>query len=227
MPLFVLSDSLEFPPAGLARPDGLLAIGGDLSVRRLLSAYCNGIFPWFNEGDPILWWSPDPRLVLYPEELHVSRRLERTVRQGKFEVSFDQAFDQVIENCAKVRRHSNDGTWITGSMIAAYGEMFRQGWCRSVEAWYRGKLVGGLYGVQIDRVFFGESMFTIMTDASKVAFVHAIRRMHQDGVKIIDCQVPTGHLARFGARLIPRDEFLKEIERWTFTTCRQILSDNY
>ncbi len=215
MPLFILDDSPRFPPPEFARPDGLLAIGGDLSVPRLLSAYRKGIFPWYNEGEPILWWSPDPRLVLYPKELHVGRRLARTMRQKRFEITCDQAFEEVINLCAKTRIDTGQGTWITREMIHAYTNLFQEGWCKSTEAWQRGRLVGGLYGVQIGRVFFGESMFSTVRDASKIAFVETVKRLQERGVKLIDCQVPTRHLATFGARLISRAKFLEEIERWT------------
>ncbi len=215
MPVFLLDESLKFPPPDLADPDGLLAIGGDLSVPRLLSAYRQGIFPWYSQQDPILWWCPDPRLVLYPGELHVSRRLKRTIRQERFTVTFNEAFDQVIRQCASIRRDRGEDTWITEDMIQAYTVMFEQGWCRSAEAWLEGRLVGGLYGVKIGRVFFGESMFSAARDASKVAFVSMVERLKARGTMLIDCQVPTGHLAAFGARLIPRMRFLGEVEKWT------------
>ncbi len=214
MPVFILDDSLKFPPAELARPDGLLAVGGDLSVPRLLSAYRSGIFPWYNEGDPILWWSPDPRLVLYPDELHIPRRLKRTIRQNRFKVTFNQAFEQVIRMCARSRRDRGEETWITREMVEAYIRLFEKGWCESAEAWLDGELAGGLYGVRISRVFFGESMFSVARDASKVAFAASVKRLEQEKVRLIDCQVPTRHLAAFGARLIPRSRFLKEIEKW-------------
>jgi len=215
MPVFILNESLKFPPASLAMPDGLLAMGGDLSVPRLLAAYRRGIFPWFGEGDPILWWSPDPRLVLFPENLHVSRRLQRTIRQKRFEITFDQAFERVIRMCASVRKERGEETWLTREMIQAYDMLFRQGWCMSVEAWVHGELVGGLYGVQIGQVFFGESMFSVMRDASKVAFVTFVSRLRDKGIRLIDCQVPTRHLAGFGAKLISREEFLALLEKWT------------
>lgn len=214
MPVYVLDNSLKFPPAELAMPEGLLAAGGDLSVPRLLSAYRMGIFPWYNEGDPILWWSPDPRLVLYPGELHISRRLKRTIRKKRFEITFNQAFEQVIRMCAGIRKDRGEETWITVEMVEAYIQLHEEGWCWSTEAWLDGGLAGGLYGVRMGGVFFGESMFSVARDASKVAFAITVSRLEKEGVKIIDCQVPTRHLAGFGARLISRTKFLKEIEKW-------------
>ncbi len=179
---------------------------------RLLSAYRQGIFPWYNQGEPILWWCPDPRLVLYPEELHVSRRLRRTIRQQRFKVTFNTACEEVIRMCARTRKETGEDTWITEEMIQAYTALFREGWCRSAEAWLDGRLAGGLYGVQIGQVFFGESMFFSVKDASKVAFAVSVSKLKGEGIRMIDCQVPTRHLAAFGARLIPREKFLKELK---------------
>ena len=208
MPLFLLSEEYLFPPSRYAEPDGLLAVGGDLSPERLLIAYRSGIFPWYSEDTPILWWSPDPRLVLFPKELKVSKSLERVLRKNLFEVTFDKAFRQVIEACATARRRQSNGTWILPEMTKAYCQLYDMGYAHSVESWYGGKLVGGLYGVGIGRVFFGESMFTRKTDASKVAFVHVARRLLQCDFELIDCQVTTSHLLSFGAREIPRNDFL-------------------
>ncbi len=179
---------------------------------RLLSAYRQGIFPWYSQGQPILWWCPDPRLVLYPEELHVSRRLRRTIRQQRFKVTFNTACEEVIRMCAWTRKERGEDTWITEEMIQAYTALFREGWCRSAEAWLDGRLAGGLYGVQIGQVFFGESMFFSVKDASKVAFAVSVSKLKGEGIRMIDCQVPTRHLAAFGARLIPREKFLKELK---------------
>ena len=208
MPLYMLPKEPYFPPPQLAGPEGLLAVGGDLSVRRLLIAYKMGIFPWYNEGEPILWWSPDPRMVLFPSELHVPRRLKRILRQGRFEITFDKAFSRVITECANVRRERGEGTWITADMVKAYIRLHKAGHAHSAEAWHKGRLAGGVYGVSIGQAFFGESMFARVSDASKAAFVTLVRHLEAWDFKIIDCQVTTAHLARFGAREIPRRKFL-------------------
>lgn len=204
-----------FPDVSLAErePDGLLAVGGDLSVTRLRSAYRRGIFPWYSDGDPILWWSPDPRTILVPSRIRTSRSLAKTLRRGRFGLTMDRAFDAVITACAQPRAGS-DGTWLVPEMIAAYQRMHRQGLAHSVEVWDEGTLAGGLYGIAIGRVFFGESMFTRVTDASKVALVHLCRTLDAWGFGLIDCQVLTGHLLRMGAQQIPRSEFVRLLERW-------------
>lgn len=212
MPIFVLSENIVFPPAHLADENGLLAVGGDLSLERLLSAYRHGIFPWYGEDEPILWWSPNPRLVLYPHELRVSRRLERLIRTGRFKITRDKAFHDVIAGCAGPRSKDRVGTWIVSDMIAAYTRLYEAGYAHSVEAWQDGQLVGGLYGLLLGRCFFGESMFTRVSNASKVAFVTFVRRLGARGCKLIDCQVTTTHLVRFGAREIPRKLFLKHLQ---------------
>ncbi len=206
---------MDFPPVDLARPDGLLAVGGDLCVERLLTAYRYGIFPWFSEGEPILWWSPDPRLVLFPRELHIPKRLARTVRQRRFEVTCNLAFRKVIEHCRMVRKKRGESTWINQQMIDAYCRLYDIGYGLSVESWRQGELVGGLYGIMLGSVFFGESMFTIEKEASKVAFVHFVRFFSRRGLQLIDCQVETGHLKRFGARQIPRPLFVSLLNKWT------------
>jgi leucyl/phenylalanyl-tRNA---protein transferase len=205
-----------FPPVdnAMREPNGLLAAGGDLSPARLLDAYRRGIFPWFGDEDPLLWWSPDPRMVLFVNELRVSRSLRKTIRSGRFGVTADRAFSAVMNGCARPR-DDQDGTWITTEMRAAYVRLAAMGYAHSVEAWRDEELVGGLYGVAIGRVFFGESMFAQVTDASKVAFVALVRQLEQWGFRLIDCQMPTAHLASFGAREIPRREFLAEVERAT------------
>ncbi len=209
----LLTRDIWFPHPDEADSQGLLAIGGDLSPERLLLAYISGIFPWYSPGDPILWWSPDPRMVLFPEELHIPKRLSRILRQGRFKVSMDRDFEAVIRACAVEGGRSESGTWITQEMVAAYMELHRLGFAHSVEAWQDGRLAGGLYGVCLGRVFFGESMFFREPDASKVAFVTLVKWLEKNGVELIDCQVRTGHLERFGARDIPRNEFLAMLER--------------
>jgi len=194
----------------LAEPNGLLAAGADLSPPRLLDAYRNGIFPWFADDQPILWWSPDPRMVLFPAELKVSRSLARTMRNARFEVRADTAFDEVVEGCRQPRRREF-GTWITDAMADAYAALHRAGFAHSVETWLDGELVGGLYGVALGRAFFGESMFTRVSDASKVAFVALVRQLEHWDFGVIDCQMNTAHLASFGAREIPRAEFTRRL----------------
>ena len=213
MPVFTLSKRLSFPPAHLAVREGLLAVGGDLSAERLLLAYRNGIFPWYSRGEPILWWSPDPRLVLYPAELKVPQSLRKVIRKDRFQITFDQAFDAVIQACAQAKRAYGEGTWITPEMKAAYCDLHRQGFARSVEAWQGQQLVGGLYGVSLGRAFCGESMFSRVSNASKVAFVAFVERLWAQGFELIDCQVKTDHLIRFGAREVPRKLFLQQLAR--------------
>jgi leucyl/phenylalanyl-tRNA--protein transferase len=211
VPIYRLSRAAVFPDPALAEPDGLLAVGGDLSPERLLTAYAEGIFPWFNEDGPILWWSPDPRLVLDPAALHVPRSLERTLRRGRYRVTADAAFDRVIARCAGAARPGQDGTWITAEMAEAYGRLHRLGFAHSFEAWEGAALAGGLYGVSLGAAFFGESMFADRPDASKVAFVRAVRWLCEVGVGLVDCQVRTDHLVRFGARDVPRADFLRQL----------------
>lgn len=208
-----LDKQAPFPPVGqaLVHPNGLLAAGADLAPARLLDAYRHGIFPWYAEGEPILWWSPDPRMVLFVEELKVSRSLAKSVRNKGFEVRFDTAFTEVIDACAGPRGRQ-DATWITADMRAAYVGLHRLGHAHSAETWRDGQLVGGLYGVSIGRMFFGESMFARASDASKVALVALVRELRERGCALIDCQMDTRHLASLGARAIPRAEFLRAVE---------------
>jgi leucyl/phenylalanyl-tRNA--protein transferase len=208
MPLFRLTEDHLFPPPHYAEPDGLLAIGGDLCPKRILLAYRLGIFPWYSSDSPILWWSPDPRLVLFPRELKISKSLRRVLKKKTFRVTFDHDFRGVIEGCADVRRKDGEGTWIVPEMIEAYHRLHELGYAHSVESWHEGELAGGLYGVALGRVFYGESMFARRTDASKAAFVHLVELLLQWKFSLIDCQVTTSHLRRFGAREIPRHEFL-------------------
>jgi leucyl/phenylalanyl-tRNA--protein transferase len=200
-----------FPPPSEAEPSGLLAVGGDLSIPRLLAAYAAGIFPWYEDPQPILWFSPDPRWLLLPSEMHVSRRLERTLRQRRFEVTLDRAFDRVIRGCASARRVGAHGTWITPAMQEAYQELFELGFAHSAEAWLADELVGGVYGVSLGGAFFGESMFTLRPDASKVAFVRLVRQLADWRFDFLDCQVHTPHLQKLGARAWPREAFLRAL----------------
>ncbi|ALE87560.1 leucyl/phenylalanyl-tRNA--protein transferase [Pseudomonas versuta] len=201
-------DTLTFPPLNKAmrEPNGLLAAGGDLSADRLIQAYRHGCFPWFSEGQPILWWSPDPRTVLLPEELHVSRSLGKLLRQQRYQVSFDRDFASVIQACAAPRSYA-DGTWITDEMQNAYIELHARGFAHSVEIWDNGELVGGLYGLAMGQLFFGESMFSRADNASKFGFATLVRHLQAWGFVLIDCQMPTGHLESLGARSIPRQQF--------------------
>ena len=203
-----------FPPVefALRDPNGLLAAGADLSPERLIDAYARGIFPWFGDDDPLLWWSPDPRMVLHVRELRISRSLRRVIRSGRVVVTMDTAFPEVMAGCAQPRPEQ-DGTWITTEMTDAYVRLAALGFAHSVEAWVDGTLAGGLYGVAVGRMFFGESMFTRVTDASKVAFVHLVRQLERWDVPLIDCQMSTQHLASFGAREIPRAEFVRDVAR--------------
>ena len=205
-------DDIVFPSAELAEPDGLLAVGGDLSPLRLLNAYANGIFPWYNEEEPILWWSLDPRLVIRPGEMKVSKSLRHTLRSGVFEVRVDTAFRSVMQHCAATPREGQDGTWITEDILEAYGRLHELGFAHSFETWREGELVGGLYGIAIGKAFFGESMFHTVSDASKVAFWHLHQFLLQHDFKIIDCQQETPHLKSLGAYTIPRKDFIKELE---------------
>jgi leucyl/phenylalanyl-tRNA---protein transferase len=208
MPLFVLDGSLSFPPVELAEPDGLLAIGGDLSLARLQAAYTQGIFPWYDEA-PILWWCPDPRFVLFPQELRISKSMKQVLQNNIFQFTVNQAFEQVIEQCEQTKRAGQDGTWITSDMKSAYIELHRQGLAHSAEAWYNGQLAGGLYGVKLRNVFCGESMFSHQSNASKYAFIRYTQLLQQQGIALIDCQVHTPHLESLGARMIPRADFMK------------------
>ena len=208
--LEVLDDTQEFPDVetALEEPDGLLAVGGCLSPKRLEKAYRHGIFPWYNENEPILWWSPNPRLILKPEKLIISRSLRKVIRKEKFQMSFDVAFEDVLDACGE-HRVDAQGTWITQEMKNAYLKLHRLGLVHSVECWYRQKLVGGLYGVAIGRVFFGESMFYKYSNASKVAFVSLVEMLRSWGYVLIDCQMQTQHLINFGAENMPRNEFVQ------------------
>jgi len=208
-----LESDTPFPPlqAALQHPNGLLAIGGDLTPQRLLDAYARGIFPWFSPEEPILWWSPDPRMVIFPNELKISRSLAKRLKKTDYEVRFDSAFRRVMQACSQTPREGQNGTWIVPDMIAAYYRLHELGYAHSAETWIDGELAGGLYGVKLGRMFYGESMFHRVTDASKIAFVHMVRRLQQQGVGMIDCQMHTSHLASLGAREIPRAEFSQKL----------------
>ena len=205
-------DKIIFPPPHLAGSDGLLAIGGDLCKERLLLAYRMGIFPWFSSNEePIMWWSPDPRLVLYPQDLRVSKSLKKVINKNIFQITIDSSFEQVISLCAQIRLQKNEATWIGDEMIEAYCNLHEAGYAHSVEVWYKGELAGGLYGVALGKSFFGESMFTRISNASKVAFTALVEYLKTLSFDMIDCQIPTEHLKSFGAREIPRSIFLKQL----------------
>ncbi len=207
-------EETAFPDPRLAmeEPNGLLALGGCLSPRRLISAYAEGIFPWYSEGQPILWWSPDPRLVLFPDQLHISRSLRKSLRRGGFDVTLDEAFDDVLHACA-APRPKQDGTWLLPEMIQAYNSLHELGYAHSVEVRVKGELVGGLYGIALGGIFFGESMFSRVNNASKIAFVYLVAQLHRWNFRLIDCQVYSEHLASLGATEIPRDVFLKHLRQ--------------
>jgi leucyl/phenylalanyl-tRNA--protein transferase len=213
VPVFRLDRRLLFPPADYAEDDGLLAVGGDLRPERLVLAYSSGIFPWYSDGQPILWHSPDPRMVLVADELRVSRSLRKTLRKGVYRVTLDTAFAQVIEACARTPRPGQPGTWITEAMRHAYVELHRRGLAHSVESWREGRLLGGLYGVSLGAAFFGESMFARAPDASKVAFATLVDQLVRWGITLVDCQVHSEHLARFGAREWTRRRYLAALRK--------------
>lgn len=210
MTIYRLSEAIEFPPPGLAESDGMLAVGGDLSVERLLLAYEKGIFPWYSQGLPICWWSPDPRFVLYPEKLKVSKSMMQIMKNGHFSITFDKDFHSVIQGCKTVPRPGQDDTWITEEMLEAYCLLHEKGYAHSVEAWKGDTLAGGLYGVSLGKCFFGESMFSDEKNASKAALISLV---NTEKFELIDCQVYTAHLETMGAEEIPRKQFLIEVER--------------
>jgi leucyl/phenylalanyl-tRNA--protein transferase len=211
MPIFQLDEQLWFPPVEYAEEDGLLAVDGDLSPERLLLAYHSGIFPWYNEEDPILWWSPNPRMVLYPSELKVSKSMAQMLRGNKFSITVDTAFEQVITACASTLRDGQPGTWIVPEMIEAYTKLHQMGYAHSVEVWRDSRLVGGLYGLALGKVFCGESMFSLESNASKAGFITLVQWLQQKGYHFIDCQTHTPHLESLGARQMPRAQFLQDL----------------
>jgi leucyl/phenylalanyl-tRNA--protein transferase len=212
MPLFALDDRLWFPPVDQSLDDGLLAIGGDLTTERLLLAYKNGIFPWY-EGDVPLWWCPDPRFVLFPHELKVSKSMLKLFRRNVFDFKVNTAFKQVIHNCKTVKRFGQAGTWITDEVEQAYTELYKEGFAHSAETWLNGELVGGVYGVRLGNIFFGESMFSLVNNGGKFAFINYVHQLQKENVALIDCQVYTEHLESLGARMISRKEFVKFLNK--------------
>lgn len=208
-PITFLDDRLLFPAVDMANSEGLLAVGGDLSPERLLLAYKNGIFPWYNEDSLILWWSPDPRMVLFPEKIKISKSMRSTLNKGKFKVTKNKAFKEVIQHCAKAHRPGQKGTWITKNMTQAYTQLHQKGYAHSYEVWEEDELVGGLYGIDLGHVFCGESMFSKTKDASKCALIHLAREVESLNYALIDCQLHTAHLERLGAELISRDHYLE------------------
>jgi len=213
MPLFALNEKLQFPPVNYAEPDGLLAIGGDLSAERLLLAYRNGIFPWFAEDETILWYRPDPRFVLFPQDIYISKSMQKLIRKGTYQVTYNRNFEAVIQQCAAVKREGQDGTWITQEMQAAYIHLHQLGFAHSTEVWNEaGHLVGGIYGVKLGRFFAGESMFSLESNTSKLALIFTLRELQP---LLIDCQVHTEHLESMGARMLSRKDYLKLLKEIT------------
>jgi leucyl/phenylalanyl-tRNA--protein transferase len=214
--MYILSNELIFPPVHLADEDGLLAIGGDLSVERLILAYKSGVFPWYNEGEPVIWYSPNPRMVLFPDRLKISKSMHQLIRKGVFTITFNQNFAEVISNCKNIYRKNQGGTWITNKMEQAYLKLHEMGIAKSVEVWqhftssqHEKELVGGLYGIDLGHVFCGESMFSKVSNTSKLAFIYLVQKLKQENYQLIDCQVYNNHLASLGAEEISRDDFLK------------------
>ena len=207
--MFLLNKELFFPPLTMADEDGLLAIGGDLNTERLLLAYSSGIFPWYNEDEPICWWSPDPRFVLYPDELKISNSMKTVLQNGKFRFTINRAFTPVIQNCKTISRKGQDGTWISPAMQKAYTILHELGYAQSAETWLNGELVGGLYGIRLGKIFFGESMFSLQNNASKFAFINYVQQLKKENVQLIDCQLHTNHLESLGASMIPRELFAR------------------
>ncbi|KQC30929.1 leucyl/phenylalanyl-tRNA--protein transferase [Flagellimonas eckloniae] len=212
LPLFFLGDRLEFPPVEAANEDGLLAVGGDLSPERLLLAYKSGIFPWFNEDNLILWWSPNPRMVLFPNKIKISKSMRKVIRTEQFNLTQNTCFEKVLDNCAKVQRKGQDGTWITPKMKLAYLDLFEKGFAKSFEVWEGNNLVGGLYGIDLGHVFCGESMFSTVPNASKFAFIKLTQELEQEKYRLIDCQVHTKHLESLGAEQISREDFMNILQ---------------
>lgn len=210
--MILLDEHIVFPPVSVASPEGVLAIGGDLSPERLMLAYRSGIFPWFDDDSPILWWSPDPRMVLFPDELKISASMRKVISREVFSITFNNNFDAVIRACAATKRPGQEGTWITEEMIAAYVRLHRLGYAKSVEVWQDEMLVGGLYGIDLGHVFCGESMFARVSNASKAGFIALVQKLKAAGHKLVDCQVHTAHLASLGAREIPRDVFMRLLQ---------------
>ena len=207
--MYQLNEEIEFPSPLTANEEGIVAYGGDLNPERVLLAYRNGIFPWFENDDYLLWWSPDPRMVLFPENLKISKSTKKFMRNTNFQITFNKSFTEVVNACAKVKRFGQNGTWITDGLKEAYNKLHEQGHAYSVEVWQNMELVGGLYGIDLGNIFCGESMFTIKNNASKIAFIHLVKELSKNKYKLIDCQVPSAHLKSLGAEEIPRSEFIK------------------
>lgn len=211
MPVFTIDKELIFPPVHLAEPDGLLAMGGELSTERLLLAYRNGIFPWYEDDLP-LWWCPDPRFVLFPEEIRINKTIKSLIKKNEFEFTVNNAFEAVIHHCKNVKRPGQFGTWITDEVEKAYTTLHRLGFAHSAEVWKNNELVGGLYGIKMGRVFFGESMFSLISNASQFAFVKYVQQLKAEGIQLIDCQIYTEYLESLGARMIPREKFIQLLQ---------------
>jgi leucyl/phenylalanyl-tRNA---protein transferase len=211
--MFILSDESIFPDVSLADEDGLLAVGGNLNSDTLLLAYKSGIFPWYNDDEPILWWSPNPRCVLYPNKINITKSMRTVLNNGKYRFTINKAFLEVINNCKKVNQQKHDGTWINDKIVDAYHQLHLQGFAHSAEAWHNGELVGGLYGVNIGKVFFGESMFSTLSNASKFAFIKYTQFLQKEGVELIDCQIESEHILSLGATLIDRTVFIERLQK--------------
>ena len=212
--MFLIGKELIFPLVDQADEEGLLAIGGDLSAERLLLAYRNGIFPWYNEDEPICWWSPDPRFVLYPDKLKVSKSMQTVLNNGTFRFTINRAFEEVIKNCKSVTRKDQDGTWISPDVQEAYINLHKLGYAHSAEAWLNGELIGGLYGIRLGKIFFGESMFSKASNASKFAFINYVKQLQKEDVQLIDCQIYTDHLKSLGATMIERKNFIDLLHKY-------------
>ena len=211
--MFLLSNELYFPPVTEADEEGILAIGGDLSTQRLLLAYRNGIFPWYTDDEPIIWWCPNPRFVLFPDEIKISKSMRAVIKKQTYSFTINNCFNNVIKNCKTINREGQSGTWISEEVIDAYTNLHNLGYALSAETWKNNKLVGGLYGVKMGNIFFGESMFSLSPNASKVAFIQLVQHLKNEGVKLIDCQVYTNHLESLGAKMIDRNDFMRLLEQ--------------
>ena len=211
--MFLLSNELYFPPVTEADEEGILAIGGDLSTQRLLLAYRNGIFPWYTDDEPIIWWCPNPRFVLFPDEIKISKSMRAVIKKQTYSFTINNCFNNVIKNCKTINREGQSGTWISEEVIDAYTNLHNLGYALSAETWKNNKLVGGLYGVKMGNIFFGESMFSLSPNASKFAFIQLVQHLKNDGVKLIDCQVYTNHLESLGAKMIDRNDFMRLLEQ--------------
>ena len=211
--MFLLSNELYFPPVTEADEEGILAIGGDLSTQRLLLAYRNGIFPWYSDDEPIIWWCPNPRFVLFPDEIKISKSMRAVIKKQTYSFTINNCFNNVIKNCKTINREGQSGTWISEEVIDAYTNLHNLGYALSAETWKNNKLVGGLYGVKMGNIFFGESMFSLSPNASKFAFIQLVKHLKNEGVKLIDCQVYTTHLESLGAKMIDRNDFMRLLEQ--------------